>query len=135
MTDLLSKESFILLGIISAVFFVASLIAIPILLVRLPVDYFDEKRHRGWFRTNHVVLRVTVQVLKNVLGVVFLLAGIAMLVLPGQGVLTILIGISLVDFPGKIRLERRIVGRPAVLRAINSIREKFGKPPIAIPES
>ena len=134
LTDLLSKETLVLLGILSVVFFVGSLIAIPILLVRLPVDYFDENRPRGWFRTNHVVLRVTVHVLKNVIGVVFVLAGIAMLVLPGQGVLTILIGISLVDFPGKSRLERRIVGRPAVLRTINSIREKFGRPPLVIRE-
>ena len=134
MTDLISQETLILLGILSVVFFIGSLIAIPILLVRLPVDYFDENRPRGWFRTSHVVLRVTVHVLKNVIGVVFLLAGIAMLVLPGQGLLTVLIGISLLDFPGKSKLERRIIGRPAILRTINSIRAKFGKPPLVIRE-
>jgi len=134
MTDLVSGNSLIVLGILSVAFFIGSLIAIPILLVWLPVDYFDENRPRGWFRTNHAVLRIAVHILKNLIGIVFLVVGIAMLVLPGQGVLTILIGISMLDFPGKSKLERRIVGRPSVLRTINSIRAKFGKPPLVIQE-
>jgi len=132
MTDLISNETLILLGILSVVFFVGSLIAIPILLVRLPVDYFDDDRPRGWFPGIPMPLRITVLILKNLIGVVFVLAGIAMLVLPGQGLLTILLGMSLVDFRGKRKLERRIVGQPAVLRMINSIRMKYGKPPLVI---
>jgi|SRR6185295_216117 len=134
MTELISKETLILLGILSVVFFIGSLIAIPILLVRLPVDYFDERLSGGWLRTYHPAIRVSAHVLKNLLGVIFLLAGFAMLLLPGQGVLTILIGISLLDFPGKNRFQRRLLGRPVVLRTINSIRAKFGKPPLVIRE-
>jgi hypothetical protein len=114
--------------------FVGSLIAIPILLVCLPVDYFDDDRPRGWFPGIPTPLRVTVLILKNLIGVVFVLAGLAMLVLPGQGLLTILLGMSLVDFRAKRKLERRIVGQPAVLRTINSIRMKYGKPPLVIRE-
>jgi len=70
--------------------------------------------------------------LKNVAGFVLLAAGIAMLVLPGQGILTMLIGISLVDFPGKRQLERKLIGQPAVLNTINKVREKFGRPPLTV---
>jgi hypothetical protein len=71
-------------------------------------------------------------VLKNLIGFVLLAAGIAMLVLPGQGILTMLIGISLVDFPGKRQLERKLIGQPAVLNTINKVREKFGQPPLTV---
>jgi hypothetical protein len=69
---------------------------------------------------------------KNVTGLLFVLAGVAMLVLPGQGILTMLIGISLMDFPGKQHIEARIVGQATVLKVINSLRAKFGKPPLVV---
>ena len=59
-----------------------------------------------------------------------LLLGIAMLVLPGQGVLTILAALVLLDFPGKRRLERRLLLRPRLLGALNSLRARAGRPPI-----
>jgi len=64
-----------------------------------------------------------------------ILAGIAMLVLPGQGLLSILIGVTLLNFPGKYALERRIVGRPAVSRTLNRIRARARRPPLEIPDS
>jgi len=78
------------------------------------------------------VVRVTGYLLKNLIGVVFLLGGIAMLLLPGQGVLTMLIGVSLMDLPGKRKLERKLIGQPAVLRTINRFRGKFGRPPLVV---
>lgn len=131
---LFSSEVLLLLGLMSGVFFVGTLIAIPIVLVRLPHDYFDDRHSRVWLHNYHPAIRITGYVIKNVIGVVFLLAGIAMIVLPGQGVLTILIGVSLMDFPGKRKLERKLMGRPAVLRTINMIREKFGRPPLDVPK-
>ena len=77
-------------------------------------------------------LRLAGLVVKNVVGIVFLLAGFAMLFLPGQGVLTMLIGISLMDFPKKRELEAKMVGQPTVLGVINSMRQKFGKPPLTL---
>ena len=132
MTDWISSQTLVVLGVLSLVFFVASLIAIPALLVWLPVDFFDERRPRVRFQASPPIVRISFYIFKNLIGAVFLLAGIAMLVLPGQGVLTILIGLSMLDFPGKRKLERRIVERPAVLKAINSIRAKFGKPPLVV---
>jgi hypothetical protein len=116
----------------SVAMFVASLVAIPWILVRLPADYFDTRVERHWMRDHHPVLRGVGILVKNVAGVVFLAAGIAMLVLPGQGILTILIGVSLLDFPGKRRLEAQLVGQPAVLRGINAVRARFGKPPLVL---
>ena len=71
-------------------------------------------------------------VIKNAVGIVFLLAGIAMLFLPGQGLLTMLIGISLMDFPRKRQLEAKMVGQPTLLGVINNMRRKFDKPPLTL---
>ena len=128
----LSKDVLLSLFVLSVVCFVVSLIAIPFLLVRLPPQYFDERHPRTWMQDHHPVLRLIGLGLKNALWVVVFLAGIAMLFLPGQGILTMLIGISLVDFPGKRRLERRLIGQPTVLKTINKLREKFDRPPLTV---
>jgi len=120
------------LTLVSAIGFLGSLIAIPFILVRLPADYFDVRYPRSWMAHHHPVLRFIGHLLKNVLGAVLLLAGLAMLFLPGQGVLTMLIGVTLLDFPGKRRLERKLIGHPTVLQAINAMRQKFGKPPLVL---
>ena len=78
------------------------------------------------------VARAFLLVGRNVLGCLLIAAGVAMLVLPGQGVLTILVGTMLVDFPGKRRLERWIVERGPVLRAMNWLRERAGREPFAV---
>jgi hypothetical protein len=133
---LVPPETLVTLTLVSIIVFLATLVAIPFILTRLPADYFDIRVPRTWMRSHHPVLRYLGQFLKNLIGVVFLVAGVAMLVLPGQGLLTILIGISLLDFPGKQRIEARIVGQPTVLNVINSLRRKFGKPPLVVaPES
>lgn len=134
MEALLDQEVLLSLFVLSIVGFVGSLIAIPVILVRLPAHYFDERHPRTWMENHHPVLRMTGLAIKNVIGFVFLLAGLAMLFLPGQGILTMLIGISLMDFPGKRRLERTLVGRPAVLRTINMMRAKFDRPPLTVAE-
>jgi Putative transmembrane protein (PGPGW) len=132
MTALFSKDVWVVLGVVSGVLFIGTLIAIPILIVRLPNDYFIKNHRRTWLQNRHPVLRVTAYVIKNLIGCVFLLAGIAMLVLPGQGILTMLIGVSLIDFRGKQKLQRKLIGQPAVLRTINRIRQKFGRKSLVV---
>ena len=127
-----STETLVTLTILSIVFFVGSLIAIPFILVRLPTDFFDIRVPRPWMEDHHPVLRVLGHLVKNVVGAIFLFVGFLMLFLPGQGILTMLIGISMLDFPGKRKLEAKLIGQPAVLNTINSMREKFGKPPLII---
>jgi hypothetical protein len=127
-----SSHVLVLLFAMSIGGFVGSLIAIPWILVRLPPHYFDERHPRTWLKDHHPWLRAFAIALKNVLGVVFLLAGIAMLVLPGQGLLTILIGLSFMDFPGKRALERKIISVPMVLHTVNRLRERFGYPSLVV---
>src|SRR5439155_1676482 len=83
----------------------------------------DERHPRLWLNDRHPVLRGLGLSVKNLLGVLFVLAGIAMLVLPGQGLLTMLIGLSFLDFPGKRDQERKIISVPMVLQTINRLRE------------
>ena len=118
--------------IASIVGLIGSVITIPIILIRLPADYFDTRIPRYWMKDHHPVLRIIGLILKNCVGSVFLVAGFIMLFLPGQGLLTMLIGISLLDFPGKRELEAKIVGRPGILKAINAMRHKFHKPPLIL---
>ncbi|TKB34185.1 MAG: hypothetical protein E8D51_04120 [Nitrospira sp.] len=120
------------LAVAGAIGFIGSLIAIPLILVRLPADYFDTRTPRHWMKDHHPLLRLLGLVVKNVLGVVFLLAGFAMLFLPGQGLLTMLVGVSLMDFPRKRELEAKMVGQPTLLGIINSMRHKFDKPPLTL---
>ncbi len=124
-----------MLWVISVVTFVGSLVLMPILVARLPVDYFQYSRRRRYDRSLNPILHSAAVLLKNGLGFALLLAGIAMLVLPGQGLLTILVGLALMDFPGKYRLERAIIQRQAVFNALNWIRQKAGVPPLIAPES
>lgn len=103
---------------------------LPVVVVRLPADYFLASRKELAVRRGPT--QWVGHVAKNVLGAAFVLAGIAMLVLPGQGLLTILIGLLLVDFPGKRALERRFVRRPGVLDFLNRMRARRGKPPLQV---
>jgi hypothetical protein len=118
----------------SIIFFILSLVMVPVILVCLPEDYFLLPiRHRKPWPKLHPSLRIPLLLVKNLLGVVFILTGILMLALPGQGILTIIIGLVLIDFPGKYHVERWIIARPSVLRAINWIRAKAGKPALLVP--
>jgi UPF0716 family protein affecting phage T7 exclusion len=69
---------------------------------------------------------------KNLLGVTLMIAGLAMLVIPGPGLLTVLIGFLLVDFPGKYKLERWLVARPAIRRPIDWLRKRAGRMPLQV---
>ncbi len=114
-----------LLGLFSLLTFVGSLIAVPWLIGRMRADYFVthwqavEGRHR-----RHPALALTTLVLRNGLGLVLVAAGLAMLLLPGQGLLTILIGVCVMDFPGKRRMLQRLVNVPQVRQGLNWIRRK-----------
>ena len=127
-----SGETLIALTVLSLIFFVGTLIAIPFILVRLPSDYFDIRVPRPWMEDRHPVLRVAGHVVKNAVGAIFLFAGFLMLFLPGQGVLTMVIGVSMLDFPGKRKVEAKLIGQPTVLNAINGMRKQFGKPPLVV---
>jgi hypothetical protein len=51
-----------------------------------------------------------------------------MLVLPGQGLFTIIIGLMLSNYPGKFEIERKLIAIPTILKSINWLRRKSNKP-------
>ena len=120
------------LGIFSAVSFVGSIIAIPIVVARLPVDHFVAPHEAADWVESDLRRRLWL-VLKNVLGLLLVVGGLMMLVLPGQGLLTILLGVALTDFPGKWRMMRALARRPGIMKALNWMRERAEKPPLLAP--
>ena len=113
--------------------FVVSLGAVAAVFVRLPADYFRDD-YVSPFDGPHSVVRWTGWIVKNVVGALLVLLGLLLSLpgIPGQGLLTILIGVMLLNFPGKRRLERRLVSLPRVLAAINALRARFGKPALLL---
>jgi hypothetical protein len=104
------------------------------LIVRLPRDYFTARqRPESQSGDGHSRLRPALVMAKNLLGIVLILAGLIMLLVPGQGLLTVAAGLVLVDFPGKYRLERWVATRPAVWTAINWVRRRAGREPLERP--
>lgn len=121
------------LAIASTVMFVATLVIVPIMIVRLPSHYFSRRRRRRMlWASYHPALRLALIVGKSILGIVLVLAGILMLVLPGQGIVTIFVGLTLLEFPGKYKLQRWIVERGPVMRSINWLRRRAGRPPLVL---
>jgi hypothetical protein len=113
---------------------VATLMAIPWVVTRLPADYFDHRQREVWRQSNdEPVAALLLGLFKNVVGAVLLVLGVVMLFTPGQGLLTILVGLLLMNFPGKYRLERWLVQRPGVLKSLNWLRENRGRPPFRVP--
>lgn len=119
-------------AIASLVVFFASIWVLKVLIVRMSADYFMRGK-KSAFAESHPAVRVIGVGLKNILGLLLLAISILMLFVPGQGLLTMLFGLSLMDFPGKRALEVRLVRLPKVHRAINWIRRKNSREPLQIP--
>jgi uncharacterized membrane protein HdeD (DUF308 family) len=120
-------------AIFAATFVITSAIA-ALIIVKLPTDYFHPSNEREFWVDQHPVLRWGGLVAKNIVGVLLVLLGVVMSLpgIPGPGVLTILLGIMLLDFPGKRGLELRLVRRQQVRRALDRVRAKFNKPPLLL---
>lgn len=117
-----------LLGLFSLFSFVGSLIAVPWLIGRMQSDYFITHWHMVDARQRrHPILAVAIRAIRNLVGLCLLLVGIAMLFLPGQGLLTILVALCLMDIPGKRYLLERLISNPHIQKALNWVRRKQGK--------
>lgn len=128
-----NETTLLILGVLSILTFVGTLILVPVLVVRLPADYFAHRgKHRKPWLSVPPILRIFLLILKNILGLILLFAGLFMLVLPGQGILTILIGLTLLNFPGKFRFERWLVTREPVRRSVNWLRRRAGREPLVL---
>lgn len=120
---------------LSVLTFFGSLIALPLVIIRMPSDYFVRTGPSpdSW-RASHPLIRIAFRFMKNVLGLIFLVAGLIMLFTPGQGILAALVGLSLLDIPGKQAWERRVVTHPRVYRVLNRIRLQAGRPRLQLPD-
>jgi hypothetical protein len=106
--------------------YVAVALATPIALARLPVDYLVRPP---------TPQRPLVRAARAVLGAVLTGTGVALLFLPGPGMLTILVGLSVIGGPQAERAARRLAGRPRVLAAIDAVRTRRGRPPLVPPRA
>jgi len=118
------------LAALSLFTFVTSIILIPILVARLPRKYF----HKDYSFKHTLAQRFTLgqalrRLLRNIVGFTLLLAGVAMLFLPGQGLITIIVGIALMDFPYKKKLIYALSRSIAVQKSLNWLRKKTKKAP------
>jgi hypothetical protein len=118
---------------VGVVAFALSVAAGFAVMIWLPPDYFVRRPTSGGFWHSHRALRFILLAAKNLIGGVTLIAGVVMAVplVPGPGLLFMLVGIGLIDFPGKRALERRLLRLPRVLLSVNRLRARFGRPPLA----
>jgi hypothetical protein len=112
---------------VSLVVFIASLLLTPLLLGKIPQDYFiHTNQHKVEIEhLGHLIIVV----IRTLIGFVLLIAGIIMLVTPGQGIITILLGLFLMEFPGKRKLELKFIKHNPTFKALNWLRNKAGKSP------
>ena len=113
--------------------FSISLLSLPWLVAKIPEDYFLPcERKRVLLKNEFFGTWIIIFILKNLIGLLLLICGLLMLVLPGQGVLTIIAGLVMTDYPGKYKLERRIVSNKTVLEKLNWLRTKANQPKLRI---
>jgi hypothetical protein len=125
---LLSAGGLSLLGMVGAV------VGVPWVVARLPSDYFNQPQRAVWREWgDEPWFALLLGGIKNLVGALLVLLGVVMLVTPGQGLLTLLVGLLLMNFPGKYRLERWLVGRRGVLTALNWLRRRGGHAPFEPP--
>ena len=125
----------VLIGIaIFLITFSGSLGIVSLILVKIPADYFRNNHHSKFWAGRPPTVRIVALVGKNILGLLLIVVGIILSLpgVPGQGLLTILLGVMLVDFPGKHRLEQKLLHRPAIKNSINRLRARFDKPPLEL---
>ena len=122
------------LGLLSMMTFLISVLLIPFLVSRASTDYFlthsqlVQQRHK-----HHPAKALLIKIIRNGLGLLLCFAGFLMLFLPGQGLLTILIGVSLLDFSWRQKALGVLIHRKAVQKALNWIRRKTGHSPFNFP--
>ena len=114
--------------------FLINLAIVSVILVKLPADHFKKNRKTKFWAGPRPALNAAKVIGKNIAGVLLVALGIVLSLpgIPGQGLLTILLGIMLLDFPGRERLEQKLLSKPAIVNTINRLRGRFDKPPLEL---
>jgi hypothetical protein len=125
----------ILLGVgLFAVSLAFSFLAIGVVMVKIPENYFSSHYQQDFLPGSPWIVRWGAVVAKNIVGFFLVILGIILSLpgVPGQGILTILLGLIMLDIPGKRPLEARIIKRPTILSAVNDLRARYKKPPLVM---
>lgn len=114
--------------------FVLSQAALIAVLVALPTDFFCTPSRPSPPSRGMAVMRWAARVAKNVAGTLLILLGVPLTLpgIPGPGLVLVLVGVALLDFPGKRQLQHRLISHPRVFRSINSLRSRFGRPALIV---
>ena len=114
--------------------FFLNLAIVSAILVKLPADHFSKNRKTKFWAGPRPALQAAKVIGKNVAGVLLVALGIVLSLpgVPGQGLLTILLGVMLLDFPGRERLEQKLLSKPTIVNTINRLRKRFGKSPLVL---
>jgi len=131
-----SNETFLWwMGILSLGLMIMGAVLLPLIILRLPSDFLSgngnvEKRRfpRMKFRSRFYAMN------RNLIGGLLILAGFAMLLAPGQGMIFILVGLGVMDFPQKKEMLMCLARQRHVLGAINRFRERFHRSPLRLPQ-
>ncbi len=115
---------------ITVVSIIASYGLIVVGMIKIPADYFSSSYEKKVDSDKHFSVRWGAVIIKNTIGFIMIIAGIIMIFTPGPGVPTILLGLIMMDIPGKRPLEAKLIQRPMVLSAVNELRAKYNKPPL-----
>nr|ALS89175.1 sodium:dicarboxylate symporter family [uncultured bacterium] len=124
--------------LIGVLIFIASFLInlgiVSLILVKLPANHFSKNRKTKFWAGPRPALHAAKVIGKNLLGVVLVALGVVLSLpgVPGQGLLTILLGLMLLDFPGRERLEQKLLSKPSIVNTINRLRGRFGKPPLVL---
>ena len=124
--------------LVGALIFVASFFInlgiVSFILVKLPDDHFSKSRKTKFWAGPRPAIHAAKVIGKNIGGLLLVALGIVLSLpgVPGQGLLTVLLGIMLLDFPGRHRLEQKLLSKPSIVNTINRLRERFDKPPLQL---
>ena len=124
--------------LVGALIFVASFFInlgiVSFILVKLPADHFSKNRKTKFWAGPRPAIHAAKVIGKNIAGVLLVALGIVLSLpgVPGQGLLTVLLGIMLLDFPGRHRLEQKLLSKPSIVNTINRLRKRFDKPPLQL---
>ena len=127
-----NNQIFLYISGLSTIFFLLSLMGLSWLISIIPHNYFVDKKRVSFIKMKNPLMWLSIVIIKNSIGLILILCGILMLILPGQGVLTIITGLIFLDYPGKFKFERLLVRNKLILNSMNWIRRKLDKPDLII---
>ena len=131
----MNSDLLFLLGSLSIFILIISVFMMVLIISFLPEDYFKSENRNlisSVQNSRYPLIKLLVLITKNFFGILLLLSGILMLVLPGQGILTIITGLVFIDYPGKYKFERKLLKQKGVINSINWIRSRLSKPPLKV---